>query len=66
MSKLFDLRFVIGAFFLVVGVMLLIYALVASYEAAQKVNLWCGAVFTAFGLFMVVLSFGKDVDEDLD
>lgn len=67
MSKLFDLRFIIGLFFTVVGLMLLIYGLMTRNEVANahEVNRWCGACFTLFGLIMIVLSFQKDAHDEL-
>jgi hypothetical protein len=64
MNKLFDLRFVIGAFFSIVGIMLLIYTLVTS-ETGQAVNGWCGGVFLAFGLLIIYLSLQKDAQDEL-
>jgi len=64
MNKLFDLRFVIGAFFSIAGILLLVYALVTT-EAGQAINGWCGAVFLAFGLLMIFLSLQKDVQDEL-
>lgn len=63
MNKLIDLRFVIGIFFLIIGLLLLIYHFMK--ESATDVNLWCGAVFGAFGLLMVLLSFQKDAHDEL-
>lgn len=56
MNKLFDLRFVIGCFFLIVGVLLLLYGFFDS-EKDQVVNRICGAIFTSFGIVMLLLSF---------
>lgn len=57
MNKLFDLRLVIGLFFLVVGTLLLGYALLSSEIAGyeKKVNLYCGSLLTAFGAGMLLL-----------
>jgi len=72
MNKLFDLRFVIGAFFTVIGILLLGYSFTAtsaetatSIENTQVVNRWCGIVFMAFGILMIILSLGKDADDEL-
>ena len=65
MSKLFDLRFVIGSFFTVVGILLLIYGFVSKENNAHIINFWCGGVFTLFGIIMIVLSFGKDAHDEL-
>ncbi len=61
MKKLFDLRFVIGLFFSVTGVMLSIYH---QYSGeTNQINLWCGLIFLVFGVSMIVLSYsGKDAD----
>jgi hypothetical protein len=55
MNKLFDLRFVIGCFFLVVGVLLLLYGFLSA-STDQSVNRWCGGIFSVFGLVMLLLS----------
>ncbi|MBD0331408.1 MAG: SdpI family protein [Chitinophagaceae bacterium] len=65
MDKLFDLRFVIGAFFTLVGILLLIYGLTSSEENAQTVNRWCGIIFIVFGVMMIVLSFQKDAADEI-
>ncbi|MDE3253210.1 MAG: hypothetical protein KGO92_10420 [Bacteroidota bacterium] len=66
MKKLFDLRFVIGAFFFVVGWMLLLYYLVNKLWliANDSVNLWCGLVFILFGSMMILLSYGNKPDDE--
>lgn len=63
MNKLIDLRFVIGSFFLLIGLMLLIYHLVSA--AGTNVNLWCGSSFGIFGIVMVLLSFQKDAHDEI-
>lgn len=52
MNKLFDLRFVIGLFFLAVGILLVIYGLAGD----GGINLWAGAGFGVFGLVMIFIS----------
>lgn len=66
MKKLFDLRFVIGAFFFVVGCMLLLYYLANKLwlVANDSVNLWCGLVFILFGSMMILLSYGQDSPDE--
>jgi hypothetical protein len=59
MNKLFDLRFVIGAFFTITGIMLLVYGLLEG----AAVNKWCGVVFTLFGVLMVLLSRIEPTDD---
>ncbi|WP_276481451.1 hypothetical protein [Paraflavitalea pollutisoli] len=56
MNKLFDLGFVIGLFFLVIGLLLLGYGLTVS---RQPVNYGCGMLFIVFALFMIGLSRRK-------
>ncbi len=64
MNKLFDLRFVIGAFFTVVGILLLIYGFISQAEAAmQSINRWCGGIFTIFGVIMLILSYAQPINE---
>lgn len=59
MNKLFDLRFVIGIFFLVIGLLLLLYHFISgdnNVGETSNVNLWCGITFTIFGVVMLLLS----------
>jgi hypothetical protein len=64
MNKLLDLRFIIGAFFSVIGMLLLGYSFLGYCTIdSVTINRWCGIVFIAFGLLMIFLSFqnnGKD------
>ncbi len=55
MNKLIDLRFVIGLFFLVVGILLFIYHFFITGET-EGVNLWCGILFIVFAIIMLLLS----------
>ena len=66
MNKLFDLRFVIGVFFLIVGFLLLIYSFLSGdpTEGAHKVNLWCGSLFIIFALIMILPSLKKSKVDD--
>ena len=64
MNKLFDLRFVIGSFFSIVGLLLLIYSFLTK-QLDQSVNKWCGGVFIVFGVIMIILSFGKEAHDEL-
>ena len=59
MNRLFDLRFVIGAFFAVAGLLIVIYGFVTDDANAQSIDRWCGAIFLVFGLLMIFLSSGK-------
>lgn len=65
MDKFFDLRFVIGLFFLVVGILLLIYSFTNLHEAHQSVNRWCSISFIVFAAIMIVLAFGKNPKDKL-
>jgi hypothetical protein len=65
MDKILDLRFVIGAFFTIVGIMLLVYGLTSDAVAIRSVNRWCGITFTIFGVSMIILSFVKDADDEI-
>lgn len=63
MKKLFDLRFVIGAFFCIIGILLTVYSFFSAKDGVQ-VNRVCGIIFIAFGLFMILLSYrGKKKNE---
>ena len=64
MSKVFDLRFVIGAFFIIVSILLLIRRF-TSGDDPQHINKWCAIAFAIFGVLMVVLSLGKDAGDEL-
>lgn len=65
MKRLLDLRFVIGLFFLIIGLLLLLYYLFTDRAIvdASTVNLWCGAGFLGFGAFMLALSFFGRVND---
>jgi hypothetical protein len=65
MNKLFDLRFVIGSFFSITGLVLLIYSLSSGSGEGSSINQWCGALFLVFGIIMIILSLKKDADDEL-
>jgi cytochrome c biogenesis protein CcdA len=66
MNRLFDLRFVIGVFFTLVGLLLAIYGFASSNaDNVQTVNRGCGIVFTVFGVLMIILSLKKDAHDEL-
>jgi len=67
MNKLFDLRFVIGSFFTVVGILLLGYSFLSADTVLEMhtTNRWCGILFIIFGVVMIVLSLQKDADDEL-
>jgi|GEM_PF-801376 len=64
-NKLFDLRFVIGSFFLIVGILLTIYSFLNETAQAKDINLWCGISFSVFGILMIVLSLQKEAHDEL-
>ncbi|MBS1737727.1 MAG: hypothetical protein JSS98_14155 [Bacteroidetes bacterium] len=61
MKKLFDLRFVIGIFFLAIGLLLLIHSLIATTTVGfnANVNLYSSLAFIVFAVIMLILSRGK-------
>ncbi|MDE3185483.1 MAG: hypothetical protein KGM16_18890 [Bacteroidota bacterium] len=65
MKKFFDLRFVIGVFFLVVGILLLIYSFTNPSMAHPEVNRWSGIFFMAFAIIMIIMSFDKKPEDEL-
>ncbi len=65
MNKFFDLRFVIGAFFLSVGVLLLIYSFNNTTVAHAAVNRWSSIFFIVFAVVMMLLSIDKSPEDEL-
>lgn len=64
MNKLFDLRFVIGLFFLIIGFLLIGFGVfLGSVEYEKEVNLYCGLLFALFGLIMLLLKQEEKEDE---
>lgn len=60
MKKLTDLRFIIGLFFSLCGIILLLcYCMVADAKHPQ-LNLYSGAVMLLFGLLMLLLFYRGD------
>jgi uncharacterized membrane protein len=57
MNKLFDLRFVIGLFFLVIGILVLLYSFIT--ESGKEINRLCGILFIVFAALMLFLSGRK-------
>lgn len=57
MKNIFDLRFIIGLFFLLVGIFLFITSFVSHpvLGKTETVNFWCGIVYIAFGILMLIL-----------
>lgn len=54
LKKLNDLQFVIGLFFSIVSVILLLNVLLSSHTES-KLNLYTGVVFLVFGLGMMFI-----------
>lgn len=65
MKKLLDLRFVIGAFFFIVGWILLLYFFFNHMQMQENavINGWCGLAFIVFGCFMIFLSYRTSEEE---
>lgn len=61
MKIFFDLRFVIGIFFLAVGLLLLIHSLmvITAIRFNAHVNLYSSFVFIAFAICMLILARHK-------
>jgi hypothetical protein len=67
MNKLLDLRFVIGLFFTIIGLLLLIQSITGTtaLETGESINRWTGVVFGLFGVFMILLSFKKEAHDEI-
>lgn len=67
MKKLFDLRFVIGAFFLIVGILLVGYYLLGANDivGTGSINIKGGMLYIIFGLLMIVLSYAGKQEQNL-
>lgn len=65
MNKFFDLRFVIGVFFLAVGILLLIYSFTNPTVAHAAVNRWSSIFFISFAVLMMLLSIDKKPKDKL-
>lgn len=59
MNKFFDLRFVIGIFFLIIGILLLIHSLTNPTEMHAAVNRWSSVAYLAFAITMLLLSIDR-------
>jgi hypothetical protein len=68
MNKILDLRFVIGCFFLLTGIILLAYSFLSSNSKIadpQNINRWCGGLFVLFGIFMIVISRRNKKEDEI-
>jgi uncharacterized membrane protein HdeD (DUF308 family) len=61
MNKLFDLRFVIGSFFSLTGLILFIYSF--TERGRYAVNHYGGLAFLLFGVLMILLTFRDKGDK---
>ncbi len=59
-KRLNELNFVIGLFFTIVSLILLIGSLLSS-ELSGRINIYTGIVFLIFGLIMIIIK-RKDSD----
>lgn len=58
-KKLNRLSFVIGLFFIIISIILLIdYSI--NHDLKEKINLYSGIVFFVFGLFMLLVKSSED------
>jgi hypothetical protein len=66
MKKLYDLRFVIGVFFTIAGLLLTGYHLFTDKSPVpeDKLNLWSGVFYTVFGIVMMGLSYTKTASSE--
>ena len=65
MKKLFDLRFVIGLFFAVVGLLLIIYHFAISTKQLDhhSINFYSGIIYLLFGLVMIIVSYKNKLSD---
>jgi len=61
MNRWLDLRLIIGLFFSVIGVLLIIHCIGQAGRGQATVNGWCGAGFLVFGGLMIGASLWKGV-----
>jgi uncharacterized membrane protein HdeD (DUF308 family) len=64
-NKFFDLRFVIGIFFLAVGILLLIYSFTNEKVIHAAVNRWSSIFFIVFAVVMMLLSMDKKPKDEM-
>lgn len=70
MKKIFDLRFIIGLFFGVVGIILIITSLTMQTggEKSETTNFWSGIFYVVFSVVMLILwkTGYREESEDAD
>ena len=59
-NKLSNLGFVIGVFFIIISLILIIGGLLSA-ALAYKLNFYTGFTFLLFGTFMVLFNWNKDM-----
>ena len=62
MKKLTDLRFIIGIFFSLSGLVLLLTYFVATESNHPAMNLYSGGIMLVFGLVMLLLFYKGDAE----
>ena len=62
MKKLTDLRFIIGIFFSLCGIILLLSYMLASENKHPELNLYSGGVMFIFGLVMLLIYYKGDAE----
>mgnify|MGYP001285163871 CR=1 FL=1 len=65
-KDILDLRFIIGLFFAITGVILLIASLTLQTTTgkSETTNFWSGIFYIVFGVFVILLwNFGKTESE---
>ena len=62
MRKLTDLRFIIGLFFSLTGLILLLTYFITAESNHPKLNLYAGGLMLVFGLVMLLLFYKGDAE----
>lgn len=65
-KDILDLRFIIGLFFSIVGLALVIasFLMQTTVEKSEETNFWSGIFYVVFGVLMIALWFyGKSENE---
>ncbi len=62
MQKFTDLRFIIGLFFSLSGLILLLCYFIAAESNHRELNLYAGGLMLVFGLVMLLLFYKGDVE----
>ncbi|MDB5284744.1 MAG: hypothetical protein JWO06_3819 [Bacteroidota bacterium] len=62
MKKLTDLRFIIGIFFSLTGLILLLSYFIKTENNHPEMNLYSGGLMLVFGLLMLVLFYRGDAE----